>query len=631
MESSMNKIITLLFISVAVMTQASNNINPEILKRIDADIALMSDHNQYTKSGIPTFVTVGADDQCTYNTIQSAINDIFQAPIDFDIRIANNKIYSENVNIPNMNATLIGGYSNCQAAINGVVPNGETLIQGGASGSVIQMESTTQRRTIIFQNLFIFNGSTNFGAGIKFNQVNTRTFLIDVKVSNNNANQGGGGVAIIGGDTDMTLQNSIIGANNAKYGGGIYCSGAESSIVISENSGLILNNAIGTGSSPEGQGGGAYIDGCYFGMYSGSVSDDLVGINDNIAKDEGGGIYATNNALILLNGHENCNSNSCIGDEINPVSMSRNESENSGGGISSFNSSVEIFAALIKENDGGSRGGAINIRGEGLLDIARLHLACWDDLHCNYFEGNSSILGGAIFNQAARVEIGSAYFENNVANVGAAIYSFGIANGNDFEFFTRVEGCVFNNNGSSSTQSIFYSFSGGESEYIHNTIADNNAQLAIFDSKYDNVDDATPFLQIYSSIIDNPGNLVLNHDIEDYEVVLSCIIANETTSISTSNNIINLAESFFLGTQISQGDPEFVDRNNKDYHLSPASTAIDTCRTPLQIPVVYKDIDFEERGSNDPNSVDFYYNFFYDIGADEFYLNDLIFKHGFES
>jgi len=75
-------------------------------------------------------------------------------------------------------------------------------------------------------------------------------------------------------------------------------------------------------------------------------------------------------------------------------------------------------------------------------------------------------------------------------------------------------------------------------------------------------------------------------------------------------------------------DPNFIDRNNRDYHLTRGnSSAIDRCgdsniTTPL------RDIDFSVRGIDDVNITNV--GVTYDIGADEVVGNDIIFKNGFE-
>jgi len=76
----------------------------------------------------------------------------------------------------------------------------------------------------------------------------------------------------------------------------------------------------------------------------------------------------------------------------------------------------------------------------------------------------------------------------------------------------------------------------------------------------------------------------------------------------------------------------FVDRANGDLHLSPNSRAIDYFNTPSRATVTHKDIDYEDRGFDDPNNQSPVSNlFYYDLGADEYIvLPDFMFANGFE-
>ena len=145
----------------------------------------------------------------------------------------------------------------------------------------------------------------------------------------------------------------------------------------------------------------------------------------------------------------------------------------------------------------------------------------------------------------------------------------------------------------------------------------------------------------HSNIIDNPGVLFLTHNansafngITDVDVNISALITNETDSISESNGVFNDAINFAGGDFLTQTIPVevlFVDRANGDLHLSPNSRAIDYFNTPSRITVTHKDIDFEDRGIDDPNNQSPISGLFYfDIGADERYIDDIIFKDGFE-
>ncbi|MFK8012800.1 MAG: hypothetical protein AB8B80_12220 [Marinicellaceae bacterium] len=76
-------------------------------------------------------------------------------------------------------------------------------------------------------------------------------------------------------------------------------------------------------------------------------------------------------------------------------------------------------------------------------------------------------------------------------------------------------------------------------------------------------------------------------------------------------------------------DPQFIDRENNDYHIKAStSPAVDFCDNSMA-PALYKDMDNEQRGWDDPSVSDIVGPF--DIGYDETYENDIIFQQDFDS
>lgn len=640
-----NIIFILMTVACIFSSQATKSNSKNTQAHIESDIQLLYSVEQNSKTVAGNILIVGADfNGCHYDNIQDAIDDARINGV-AEIRIATNKTYFENLLIDDFSVSLIGGYGNCQeAGLPFGLGSNQVLVDGGNSASVLKITGSSQRNTIVLKNLRLIEGlgqapnADSTGGGILSYQANVRLSLKNVDVRSNDADYGAG-IAIINGDTDMTLQNSRIQNNLASYGAGIYCAGGASSVVLSEDSGIIANVANGApigDADPSGKGAGLYVKACYFGIYSGSVTGGSMGISSNLAFSDGGGIYAESAATILINGHENCNASNCIGDDINPVNISGNiagfsqASGHKGGGIFAKGGStkVTVYAGLIENNSIGTStngtGGGIYIS-ESELVIARLHQACWDKLRCNNFDGNiASSSGGGIYNNRGTVDISSSYFENNLALRGAAMSAIGFSNDNAF---VRTESSIFSNNGNNSTESIFHGSSEITYDFIHNTIADNTASTAIFRM---GVNGGGPNLAIHSTIIDNSGIDVLSHNMVNYAVNFSCIIANETDSLSESNNLINSSAGLAGGAFITQDTPAFIDRNNNDYHLSIDSPAIDYCNTPTHTTVLYKDIDFENRGWDDPTQVDNSIFSFFDIGADESYLSDIIFKNNFE-
>ncbi|MBL4774380.1 MAG: hypothetical protein JKX98_12620, partial [Alcanivoracaceae bacterium] len=420
----------------------------------------------------------------------------------------------------------------------------------------------------------------------------------------------GGGIFVSQSNADIKMVDTIITKNSAPQAGGIYCNGSGASIVMSGNSGLSQNTTTG-------KGGGAYITGgCEFTMYSGIANPTAfttVGISANIADEEGGGIYADSGGKIVLNGHKDC-SQTCIGDNSNPVSVNNNKSNSGlssgerGGGIYITGSSTtaKLYAVLFSENLS-PNGGAIYVNDFANLTVERLSQDCWDSVKCNYFHDNLSFAtGGAIQNDQGFINISSTYFEENKGSSGSVLYAFGNNSHNVFE------GCVFNNNNSqgNSDDFVIRAAVSASVEVSHSTFADNFiTNTSVFGITADSE------LKLFSSIIHDLDGDVL--DTNPGNVVSDCLMVHEAFSLSgiTSTNL-------FLD------DPEFVDRNNRNYHLNiNTSPAIDRCDDSMAN-LQFKDIDFDDRGIDDVNVNNF--NGPYDLGADEAVINDIIFKNGFE-
>ena len=631
--------ILLILVTISGLSQAENRITPEIQQQINADIAFVHSIKQLSQAnGTSGYVGVGADASCNgVSSIQQAL-DLIAITGQSEIRVARNKTYNENIEIDDIDVSIIGGYLDCfnmglPNAIGGP-GNNQSIIDGSSISAVIRIANTIQKRIITLTNLQLTNGNSgSFGGGLIADNANTMLSLKNVNITNNTAILGAG-IAIIAGDTDVLLENSSINNNTAKVAGGLYCLGALSSVILIKNSGITSNHANGLGipPQPKGNGGGVYLDNCSFSMYSGSADNSDIGISSNGATGDGGGIYAKNNASIVLNGHEMCNLGNCIGDDINPVNVSANFAssglgglvENSGGGIYvESGSSIFMYAALISSNTSANNGGGIYVNGAE-VDIHQLNKNCWDSRHCNYIVGNLSTNGSALFSFNSDTDISSAFIEGNS---GASTIFTGDATNNNKT--TRFEGSVFNHNNSFQHDSVIHGIGPINIEIVHSTFADNLVNDSILQFTGD--PSGNPDLEIHSSIFHNPNQLVLTHDIvSNYQVNISHIIANEINSLSLNNELVNQAENLIDGPLITINDPLFVSSINRDYHLQSNSPAIDYALVPSGVTINYPDIDFQPRGIDNPSVVNNNALYFFDLGADEFFDDDLIFKDDFE-
>lgn len=552
---------------------------------------------------------------CDYGEIQTAIS-IGNAT---EIRVVNGT-YTENLSFHD-SLIIKGGYATCADAISDTQGTSQATIDGSNQDfPVISMITSNSRSTITLENLIITNGNatTISGGGILLSNMDAEVTLRNVNVDANNSTLLGGGIAIksnLAIDTDLHLINSLITNNNAIKGGGVYCSvvNGGASITLSNNSGISGNTSRISGSPESGRGGGLYLEGCNFTLYSGTAQlASSIGINSNIAEREGGGIYATLGAYVSLYGHANCSGGICIGDDdINPVNLTGNSATNGGAlYLSGSSAYAEIFAGLINNNHSTSNGGAISVMDGAILDVRRVTDECWDKVRCNFFSGNTANgNGGAIYNESPNVNISNTYFEDNRANIGTAIYSTGS------NTLIRIDTSVFNHNGNNGTdyadKYVIRAHLGANIDIIQSTIADNNATTAVLGVS----DTSNTELKIYSSIVHDNSTGPFTDSTNLGSLIADCVIAHNLTSVGVA------------GAGIFIGDPQFIDRNNRDYHINPfTSPAIDRCSPPSTL-FLNKDIDFTARGLDNPSIVNQFGP--YDIGADETIM-DIIFMDGFE-
>ncbi len=638
------KKITLIMLLLSVNLNAQDKPDleiPETNKMLKESLALSQHFKDFSdlQKGSTNWRSVGAGG-CQHSSIQAAIDDYTQSPlgllgIPVEFRIATNKTYFENLVVGgNYDISLTGGYSDC-SNMTGTPSNNQVLINGGFNGTVLKIQGVTTRRTMVFKNLRLLNGSNATGAGGGFLSDNSNVSLLleNVDIRNNTASHGAG-IAIVGGDTDLLMNESLILGNVADYGGGIYCSGGNSSVNVANHSGIISNFANAPGSTSPRGGGGAYIDGCYFAIFTGSANNgSFTGMEGNSSASIGGAILA-GGATIRLHGHQFCGSLGCLGDDINPVSFRSNQSNSSGAVISAGNSDVRINATWMEGNAG------TTVVDVDSLTLERFQQPCWRNSECNLFENNAGVVIWAGFGD---ISISNTTFKNNPDGV----FRFSGATFSSDYTSVNIESNFFFQNGSSqfftndAPHSIFRFGGALDVSLIHNTIVDNSSIDSTFLLSWTTAfGGQKPTFQAHSNIIVNPGASLLIHEDRSgnpstLEVNISALITNETDSLLEINGVFNDAINFAGGDFISQtipGEVLFVDRVNGDLHLSPNSRAIDYFNTPSRATVTYKDIDYQNRGFDDPNNQSPISSLFYfDLGADErIELPDLMFVDGFE-
>lgn len=553
------------------------------------------------------YLTVGSDAACDINTISQSIQDAIDTGIG-EVRVAANGNHNTAVSIVDKSLKLRGGYVDCDAANNDIqTTQTEITVTIGTNEPAVSISGNNQVSQISIENL-ILTGLNNSGLSINF--ANAEITLENMLIHNNDLAPGllGGGVNVSQGNVKVNLVDTLITENSATHGGGLFCAGSGAEIVMSGNSGLALNTTTG-------KGGGAFITlGCQFTLYSGTANPtplSTMGIAANIADEEGGGIYADLGGQVTLNGHQVC-TQACIGDNLNPVNVNHNQSNSGlssgerGGGIylTGIGTEVNIYAGLFSENKS-PNGGAVYVNDFASLTVARLSQDCWDAVRCNYFFKNRALgagTGGAIQNDQGFVNLSNAYFEENDGRTGSVLYAFGSNSHN------KIVSSVFNhnNNQGNGDKYVIRAANSASVEIVHSTFADNYiADTAVFGIATDSE------LRLLSSVVHDQDGDVL--EVNPGTLVIDCLMAHETSS--------------FSGTNVFLEDPGFVDRNNRDYHLSPNSLAVDVC-TENSLVVDSLDIDFDSRGIDSLTIDDI--NGPFDLGADETQGDDIIFQSSFE-
>ena len=548
--------------------------------------------------GTVTFASVGpaSDSECDYTSIQDAID----SGVD-QVRISIATNYFENIIIQNKNISLIGGYARCFVAntqVNNI--SGYSTIDGGGNGTVIQVNNDTNSYDLNFTNLRLINGSyalISGTGGISLNGVGTRVKMDNLWISDNL------GSGISANDIDILLiKDSYITNNTNLTGAGIYCS--QTFVTIYGNS-VIRANTANTG-------GGVYATNqCGFTMYSGQPfpAAGSSGINSNSASQNGGAIYATQASTINLFGHEvDFGNGNILGDATRAVYLLSNTANNGAGiYLDGINTTANLSGISIGSNTAAINGGGIYATNSAKLAILRYDLPCHSQIKCNELQFNKAGVGltggGAIYaNNSSEIGVSQSYFIKNTAGFGNAIWVTGGVTG-------TIESSVFTANDSNS---------GRVGNHVIGLENSSNLTLG-FNTLVDNLA-ATSAIGLYNSHIENVGNLF-------YEYA-SGLVLSLNSSTATNYCLLSRDTTGLTGLTIIQltSDP-FVDRNTQDYHLDEIAgiSAMDQCDTSVYNPVV-KDMDLEPRGINLPlaNS-----DGPYDIGADEFFVEDL-FKNGFE-
>lgn len=612
----------ILLLSIKTVVANEDRIKQSVAADIKLHKSFMALSDRIKQRGTNEFTTIGADGACDFNAAFHKIQDVIDTGV-AEIRVASNANYLENITLVNQDIVIRGGFANCtEAENNNQVFSDITVIDGSAAPAPVIHISGKKDHTIRLENLGLTGGSApQSGGGLLLDKAHLELQLLRVALANNIA-PSGGGIAVYRGFVTLYGQDVVIIGNESTSttggGGGLFCDSVQNRITLTGLSLIANNKAV--------YGGGIMLRPCRMSMYSSNHPEVLSvysGIIANQSTKEGGGAYLRTRTELNLFGQRMCDGEDCLGSNSIPIFLSDNQSDEDasggepGGGLYLSHDLtpplVTRFYAnglVMEDNRAGGYGGGAYIKPNTEVIIDRVSKNCWNLDRCNHIINNRSGsnlgFGGAFHVEGGTLKISHAYLEENRADFGTAINASGDA------AIAIIENSVFNDNGDdgsdgfSDTQVIRASL-GAQLSIHHSTIADNNITNSTFDIGIA----GNSSLLLTNSIVHDPGPIQVFAPAQGQRSI-DCVIAHENNS--------------FTGTNIFVANPKFVDRSTGNFHIQATSPAIDLCaQTPMEQTL---DADWQPRGWDDPVFLNGSGS--YDAGADETYLNDVIFKDSFD-
>lgn len=574
-------------------------------------------------------VWVGSDNNCTFTTIQAAI-DFVETGAENTIRIANNvanETYFENLNFDNsgVDGTVLiqGGYEQCQ----GNSISAPVVINGSGTAPVFNILGDGTDKTISLNKLVLKNGLYDINqekaGGLNIFGNDLTVFFNEITVSENDGIRGGGLYAQ--GNNQRLYFNSVNVVNNsAQNGGGLACD--FSTIFVRHPSAISFNSAA-SGLANEGNGGGIYANfSCVVSIQSGDNSvAGISGVVGNQASNHGGGVYLSTQARVTVS--ERDGSIPTIKDN---VADSDNDGYGNGGGVfaTGTNTSAEIRHGYLVGNQA-SNGGGGAASDSARLDLFQNSSSCHKGQPCTYVENNQA---GKNLNNSSFGNGGAFYADQE----GSVSVTRSTIRGNSADYASVA---AANSGGSVSLRASFINNNG---DFSNSDFNDNYLMLAVNDDSQITVGNVTiadnevnagsnaVFLAAFGATIrsdysiiqdDNVGVLeAFNNGGQQNYIRFDCNVLHETQSINGGNYIVNNLETT---TAV-----DFVAPQNNNYHIQSTSAAVDLCTNSISWPV---DADGDPWGYDDPNAVGLNDpNYSIDAGADETYTSDIIFKNHFD-
>ncbi len=555
---------------------------------------------------------VGSDPACTHASIQAAIDAAAANGAGLDlVFVASNQPYTgQALTIVGHDVWLSGGYSSCTASQS--TPGQRTTLDGAGNGGnpVIRIDNFGGRRgNVILWNLDLTGGHvpSGEGGGLRV-EGNLQIDLAGVRVRANSALKGGGlyvkgqsatEPASLGAlDSTQTGNASLIQDNQASEGGGLY--GDEwASMAIT----------VRTESNQAARGGGLFLNGLTSTAFAYVDPTSLSGggIRNNLASEDGGGVYVTNGASFMT-------------DRGTPdqaaVELRGNRAGRHGGGLYAGSGTfAHLRRAVVADNQSGTlmpgNGGGLyvamsgNILFDGVDPSQGIGTFCAQTLPCAALSGNTAgsaghtgFGGGAYIGHQGNLNLKYAAVTNNSADDGAAVGVSGGFPGNGASLYSVLM------TGNTSPGAMLVAAGGAFLHVEGSTLTANQVASLL------RVDQADA--SVFGSILYQPGNPLLTTT-GSSNVVTQCVVASS---------------DFDPSGDVRAVDPMFIDANAQNYRLAVGSPAIDACTSFVSVNATY-DYALQPRGVDQPGVPD--NGGPYDIGAFEMPLvPDAIFASGFE-
>ena len=281
------------------------------------------------------------------------------------------------------------------------ITNNDAAVGGGLFSLGVAVSDTH----ITLRNNTKFTGNTAAsGAGIYLMRSSGNNILLELSdsaIDNNTASSGGGGIFAYDGAQINANKASFTG-NKAANGAGIYLYGLNNKVMAELTDSFIDNNIASD------WGGGIFA-------YNGAeIKANNTSISNNKGGNAGGLLVWNNSSAELSNGSKVCGNTATNGN---------------GGGIYAINGTVTAADCDISDNDAGQyNGGGICAQNSTLT------------LEKNTLNRNKSKSGGAIWMNASDAALTSNTIDHNTAVSGGGIYAYGDADRKDGNNTITLEG-----------------------------------------------------------------------------------------------------------------------------------------------------------------------------------------------